>query len=499
MKNKFKNVGLLAFLGCAFLACGDDPFNEEENTSKKISVQFETAATEIAENAGEETLLLKLNRPAFFDAVLTLKSDDSFDGVLNTAPAAQSGLVQIQIRKGDTSAALKIIPIDNEEADVSKTITLRLHNLPLQFIEGPNKTVTLTVKDDDTMDPGVESIANFISQEVTLEETHATGIEYQIHLSEAVARESHIRITVSSEKGIYGAHYVTEPETDNSVLTLPVTVGSRVVAFKVKPVANDGITGELKIKLTISETSGSVRKGNNLEQTLTIKDDELAGKPMGYEVTAGNTIVKRFYEYNAEGRIAKANWENYTPYRTSGVDTYHYDANGRLMKVNKHAFKDMIYHWEGERIVRSDEVVDGIVRDYHEYYYDEYDNISGVVSYHLQNNGSFVKGFFTVYLYFPDGNVYKSLTYQDTENPEEPYLVSTKTYDGYIDQPNYFPMVNILPNKKAQTKLPTTYRVEEGQLDATYQMVYEYRPDGLPAKRIATSTGDMQTAVYHYY
>ena len=60
-------------------------------------------------------------------------------------------------------------------------------------------------------------------------------------------------------------------------------------------------------------------------------------------------------------------------------------------------------------------------------------------------------------------------------------------------------MSEVLPVKAMQTKLATTYRVEENEIDETYHMTYEYRPDGLPAKRIATSGGDMQTAVYHYY
>ena len=111
----------------------------------------------------------------------------------------------------------------------------------------------------------------------------------------------------------------------------------------------------------------------------------------------------------------------------------------------------------------------------------------------------FLKGLFTIYLYFSDGNLYKSLTYQESGDPEEPHLISTKTYDNYIDVENLFPMTEVLPGVRMQTKLATSYRLEEGETDMTYEMWYEFRPDGLPAKRIATTAGETQTAVYHYY
>lgn len=489
---------LIALLTITFLACDDDAL-EEENESKKITVQFETATRDVAENGGETTLLLKLSRPAFSNAILIMKADDAFPGVLNTDPAAENGLIAIEIQKGQMSAGLKLMPIDNQEQNGSKTLSLILHDLPLQYIAGSNKAVILTVKDDDTSVPVHESTANFIHQEITLEETYTAGVEYQIHFSEAVAIAGTVSVALSAENGTYGQHYATEPAAEENVLMLQVAAGSRVIGFRVKPVANNQITGELKLNLTIAETTGSIRKGNNLVQVLTIKDDELAGKPRGYELTGGNSIVKRFYEYNTDGRISKIRWETYSPYFSQGLETYHYDDNGRVISIDKHPGKQIVYHWSSDKIIRSDEVVSGVVRTYTEFEYDDAGLVGMATSYHIQNNGTFSKGLFTLYLYFLDGNLYKSLTYQDTQNPEEPYLVSTKTYDNYIDVVNHFPMSEVLPSVKLQTKLATTYRLEEGELDHTYNMIYEYRPDGLPEKRIATGPGDTQTAVYHYY
>lgn len=498
MKNLVWNTCLSGLFIVILLACDEDPLSGEGN-DLKIAVHFETATKEINEDAEEETIILRLDRPAPADAILFLKPGGDFAGNLTTAPEIVNGLIRITVQKGDVAAQIALKPTDNSDQHWHKTITLALHQLTPPFFSGTHPSINITIHDDETTHPYRESVANFIRQEATIEETYAAGIEYQIHFSEPVAIDSEITIALTAANGTYGSDFVTEPEAENNLLILPVAAGSSVIRFKVKPVDNSYITGHLSMGLSISETSGSIRKGTHLQDTFTIKDDELTGKPRGYEISAGNIVAKRFYEYDALGRIAKVNWENFNPYRTAGTEVYHYDNDSRLVKIDKYPGREIVYHWSGERITRFDEVSDGQVRHYSELHYDESGNVGLVTSYHLQPDGTYAKGLFTLYLYFMDGNLFKSLTYQDTQDPEEPYLVSTKTYEGYIDAFNPFPMSEIVPTVKTQTKLATTYRIEEGALDKTYQMVYEYRPDGRPGKRIATATGDLQTAVYHYY
>jgi len=494
MKKLTRGIGLLGFFSIALLSCDEDPLTEDATSAK---IQFQINTTEVVENTTESAVIIQFSKPASEDAIISLKTENDFANVLNTVPEIENGLINIAIQKGDVSTMLKLKPVDNLSKNGDKVLTLTFHNLPGQYVAGTNQSLSIVVKDDEVTDP--KTVANFIAQEATLEETNITGIEYQIHLSEALTSEAVIKIDLSSEKGTYDLHFVTEPAAENNTITLPVSAGQKIVAFKVKPVNNNDITGELNIKFTISQTGSPILKGEILEQTLIIKDEELAGKAKGYELSSGNTIVKRFYEYDAQGRIAKIDWENYTPFLTRGTDTYFYDENNNVVKINKHPFKDIVYHWSNGRIVKSDEVSDGVVVAYTEYEYDEAGNVGGHVTYNRLDNGEYAKGLFTIYLYFNDGNLYKSMTYQESNNPEEPTLLRTRTYDNYIDKTNPFPMTEVVPGVNTQTKLATTYRVEETELDLTYQLVYEYRPDGLPAKRIATATGDTQTAVYHYY
>lgn len=479
------------------ISCEDDVIPEHDSKDK-TTVQFERATSTVAENATEQSVAIKLTKPLVSDAQLTLKADDVFVENFTTTPAIVEGIIKIQLAKGATSATIKVVPVNNSEKDGDRVGSLSVQHLSVPYLTGTHRQINITVTDDESHSPAV-SVANFIERSITLEETASSWIEYQVHFSEAVAVDSEVKISINSEKGTYGVDFTSEPVAQDHTVALPVAAGSRVISFRMRPIDNNRITGDLNVNLSITETSGSIRKGNKLQEVLTIKDDELAGKPKGYEVTADNTIVKRFYEYDEQGRVSKVRWENYTPYLTQGTEIYHYDVNNRIAKIEKYPGREVLYHWTNGRVTKSETIWNGALHNYSEYAYDDAGNLGGVVTYHRQTDGSFAKGFYTIYLYFADGNLYKSLTYQDSSDPENPDLISTRTYDNYTQVDNPFPMTEVLPNVKMQKTLATTYRIEDSTGDLLYHMTYEFREDGQPEKRIATSGSDVQTAVYHYY
>ena len=481
-------------------SCETGPFNEDSDNIAKVEVEFEALAKEVDENDGEGTVVLRFSKPAPQDAILSLQPGEGYEGVVTTLPAIENGLINITVRKGDRTAEVKVKPVDNTQKDGHKVLTFQLHNLPSPFTAGIKSALTMTVMDDETSNPLQESVASFVDQDTTLEESNLAGIQYTIRFSKPAGPGSGIGITVASEKAVYGVHYETVPAAQQNVISVPVTEGLTEVTFTVKGIDNPEITGEFNVTFTITGTSGSILKGDNLVQDLLIKDDELARKPKGYVITSANATVRKFYEYDAQGRISKVNWETFTSFLTRGTDTYYYDAGNRLTRMNKHAGLDVNYLWLEGRIARSEEVREGVIQSYREYAYDDAGNVNGVVNYHRQEDGSYAKGLFLIFLYYQDGNVYKSLLYNDNaNNPDEPWLVSTKTYENYIDVANPFPMVEVLPLVNTQKNLSTSYRVEENGLDLRYNLVYTYRADGLPVKRIAEAQGDVQTAVYYYY
>lgn len=488
---------IIVLMAVTTISCSDDPLTEQENNSNRITLQFQTLAYVVGEKENGLTITVKFNKPLTSDGMLKLRVDDKFIAHLTAEPLVNNGVISIEVNRGETTGSFTVKPIDNEVQDGSRIAKVRIESLSGHFVLGANSEAGITITDDET--PGAVSMANFVQQTVSIEEKNTTGIEYQIHFSEVVAFASEVKIALTSEKGTYSIDYVSEPTAESDTITLQVNPGLRAISFRVRPVDNNRITGEMKINLSIAKTSGAIRKGNRLQETLAINDDELAGKARGYEVTAGSTVLKKFLEYDENGRVSKIHWETYNPYPSERTESYFYDANNRLIKVEKYPGRDVHYQWENGRISRSETLVTGVLREYHEYDYDEAGNLGAVASFYKQLDGSFSKGSTTIFLYFLDGNLYKSLAYIDSEDPENPTLISTKTYDNYIDSENPFPMTEVLPNIKMQTKLPTTYRVEESGQDLLYHMTYEFRPDGLPAKRIASSSNDTQTAVYHYY
>lgn len=481
-----------------FVSCDDDVITEHNSSGSKVTIAFESAAKTVAENGSEETFSLALSRPLAADAQLILKADNGIAENFTPSPAIVDGIIKIPLLKGATGATFKLSPVDNADKDGNRVGNLRIQSLSVPFITGTYSAMNITITDDDG-GTSVMSVANFIEQSITLAETADTWIDYQVHFSEAVSADSEVKIAITAEKGSYGIDFISEPAAENDIVTLHVAAGLRVIDFRVRPVDNARVTGDLKVNMAITEASGAIQKGNKLQQLLTITDDELAGKPKGYEVTAATDIVKRFYEYDEQGRVSKVFWQNYSPYLTEGTETYHYDANSQILRIEKYPGRDILYHWVADRITRSETMWHGVLHEYSQYDYDAAGNLGGVVSYYRQDDGSFAKGFYTIYLYFADGNLYKSLTYQDSNDPENPNLVSTRTYDNYIEASNPFPMTEVLPNIRMQKNLATTYRVEESGFDFLYQMTYEFDNDGKPTKRIATAGSHTQTAVYHYY
>jgi hypothetical protein len=82
---------------------------------------------------------------------------------------------------------------------------------------------------------------------------------------------------------------------------------------------------------------------------------------------------------------------------------------------------------------------------------------------------------------------------------EEPLIISTETFDNYLNKPNPFPVVEVLPNIKAQKELPASYRYEGNGHDLQYNFSYEFREDGQVGKRTTTGPRGVEVAVYYYY
>jgi hypothetical protein len=487
------NAFIAAGLFTSFLtSCNDD-----DDAQPLVTVQFAQDESLVQENATDKIIELHFDKSSVEDGEVEIAVNPEHAMYFTTNPATVNGKLLLQVHKSQSSVSFSLTPTNDTEINQDRSIEFVLKKAPGNFIIGSKDKFSLTIADDELR--STHSYANFIPANAVISEKYGEGHPIQIRLSECPAIDGIIVIKATSEKAVYGEHYITEPAFVDGELILSGSTGIGVVSFKVIPINNTVITGEFEIQFSIVGTDGNIKKGTKLIETFKISDDELANKPKGYQVGGGSWGLKQMIEYDALGRISKVHIETATPGKAERTETYFYNAAGQLEKINEYPNIDRVFTWENNRIVKSEKINHGVLKSYTVYEYNDLGYVSGTATYYLQPDGQMKIGTLLGYLYFTDGNLYKALTYQPVEGGGEPILLSTRTWDNYIDAENPFPMVDILPTVKTQTKLPSTYRLEENGNDILYNLSYEFRADGLLDKRVVTGTQTHETALYYYY
>ncbi|MCB0570849.1 MAG: hypothetical protein KDC66_13835 [Phaeodactylibacter sp.] len=338
--------------------------------------------------------------------------------------------------------------------------------------------------------------ASFAAQSGVLPEDQPEGISIEILFSRAAPRDGAVVVEWSGETEV--APFTTVPAMDsNGRLKLNVSAGATTASFVVHPINDAFSIGHVTITFTIVATEGGILEAGTETYQLAIMDDELAVRAKSFETTGGNWRLKRTYEYDDAGKVARVHWEKATPGLTTGTDTYTYAPNGLIKRINHFPDNDEYFIQENGRIIRSETIENGVITEYSEYDYDQAGNVGSQSAYHRQDNGEYTLSFVFLYLHFANGNLYKQLTYHHVAGVNDLELISTRTYDGYNNVANLFP-VEIIPGIKAQQTLPGSYRLEENSVDLLYQFSYEFRADGLAVSRHTSGAGTELT-VYEYY
>lgn len=496
MKTRFAKMtsGLLLV---ALMSC-EDP--EGLVSEQLVQVQFQNETLTISENSTAGALVvLTLIRNTTEAGTIRLTVAEGEYNRIQTNPVHVDGILSLPVAKGVNQLQFNVKPIDNALMEGDQTLLISIDESS-GFLLGEQKTFELVIEDDDTdgePEP-VLSTASFIEQSETVKENEG-AVTYKIVLSPVVSVDSKVIVEMNTNNS---STFVTQPASTNGRITLEAPAGSAELSFTVEAINNTVLTGHTEIEFSLVSTEGSVVLGQRVLQKVTISDDELAGRLKTYTIHAGESGEKRTYEYDATGRIARVVTVRNAPHNTTTLtDTYFYDAQDRVVKRNLWLGRDVVYTWENNRIERADVYQDGVLIQYANYAYDDAGNVGGVEPFYKQKDGSFKRGLFNIYLYFTNGNIYKALTYQDSPNSEEPVLVSTQTYDQYMDVNAPIAMFEILPTVKAQVNLAGAYRYEQHLInsDLSYTITYEFSPDGLPLKRTASAPGDTQVVLYDYY
>lgn len=485
----------MAFMMMAILfSCNDDETGDNPPSGSPVIVQFEDDAT-ISENAGLTKVTLTFNKPAPKDGTVIIEVTTDSPNDFQTEPAIEDDLIKFTVSEGDEGIDLAITPINNQVLDGNKEIELKLIEVSEGYTLGDKKSATITITDDEAA-----VSASFASDSSGVLENNDAGEVVLIELSASASAEGKIIVQLTEVPA--GLVLNTEPALDfNNKLELTVPLGATEVSFIVVPNNDELLKGHKTVKFNIVDTEGGVEKGATLSFEISIQDDELVGKPRSYESVGGGWRFKETYEYDEQGRVAEVYWEKATPVLSTGTNTYTYANNGLIESIKRSNTPDIdeLFHQENGRIVKSEEIANGVVSQYTLYDYDDAGNVSGSAIHYRQQSGEYKLGLIFVYLYFTNGNIYKQLGYAPVENSEDPEQVSSRTYDHYMDVNNPFPMISVIPNVVMQHQLPALFILEEGGGEYSYDISYEFLDNGLPSARTISGTGGTEITNYTYY
>lgn len=483
----------------AFISCENEL--EQPIPVENSVIQFTDNHVIINENEQEKNIVLNLSKPAQQTGTVSLVFTSNHLTKFVTEPANTNGRIEIPVINGSNAISFLIRPVNDTQLDGDKTLSLLIAEVSAGFKIGTQHALSVSILDDE--EPADERVeANFQVGQMTIGEDVSEGSLITVSLSAPAPAPGQIGIVYSSDHigyGIdirYGIDFITEPAIENDKITLALAAGAEQVSFKVIPINNQVWLGNRSMVFTLTNGLGSVRLGQSVVLLLNVTDDEPAPKIKGYETVGGGWRVKRLYEYGYDNNLAKIIWEQYTPSYQGGTYSYQYHQ-GRLHKMVENANRETYYVWEGERIIKEEQYTNGLMSKYVQYGYDQSGNIGEAAYYYRQPDGSMKMGLLFVYLYFTDGNLYKKMAYNPVNGLDNLSLISTATYDNYLDVENPFPL-EILPNVNSQPKLPGSYREEANSNNTLFNFTYEFDNQGRPLKRTASSNTGSEVTTYSY-
>lgn len=482
-------IGLLALVN--LIACKKDDLDPPGEDPTAVIVKFGNDVS-VAENAGPQEIAIHFNKAAQQAGNIEVKVNSDANAGFQTNPATVMGVITIPVVKNDTSATFTLTPVNNNLLDGERQISFEITEVSEGFEIGTQKNTLITILDDESV-----VAANFFAESGVLYENTPEGFEIKVLFTAAATHDGKVRLRLDEMPE--NPTFTTQPALSaNGEVELTVSAGAIVASLRVIPTDNALLKGHQSLAFSIIDAEGGIIKGEGLSFVLNLLDDELAGKPRFYETVAGNWRNKKTYHYDENGRIASIAWETATPNTRTGTDTYYYAANGLLERVNHSGNEDEYFYQENGRIVRSETIEDGVKTEYSDYDYDAAGNAAGRSQYYRQDNGAYVLSFIFVFLYQTDGNLYKQLSYIPGEDPANPILVSTRSFETYTTSANPFYTIEVIPGVKTQHLLPASYRLQENNVDLLYHFTYQFREDGLLEKRTTTGAAS-EVTTYGYY
>ncbi|QOI96099.1 MAG: hypothetical protein HRU69_00800 [Flammeovirgaceae bacterium] len=482
---------LVLFSGITLQSCEEADTVLSNPVSTPATVQFVSTNIGLSELATATEVTLQLSHPAPAAGTITININLENENDFTSQPAVEDGRIILPVAVGQLQVKFILTPTDNNLYTGNRNLLFTIGSVTTGLLIGTEKSLHVTIFENEQ-----PNLVNFEATEGSLQEQFTEGMIVTLGLSLQAVDAGEVELELVNATGLYGTYFTTEPEAINGKITMPVAAGTSSLPIKFIPVNNLTLNGHREFVVRIIDASGSVMKGDMLELNITLIDDELAGKPKSYETGAGEWKTKRVYEYNESGQIARIHVEQNS---LSWTETYHYDENNLLKKITKWTTDETIFKRDNQnRITRSEESREGVMKKYSIYSYDQAGNIGEVAVFHRQPTGEFVMSNLFVYLYYSNSNtVFKKLIYYPLPG-DEYALIQEETFEylasNYTQNP--FPMVDILPGVNSQPLYPSKYTLSRDGKVYTYYLSYEFNPVGYPVSR---TIGSREATRYQYY
>lgn len=221
---------------------------------------------------GNETYVrLTFDRPASENGTveLAIETNAIYNEHYETDHPFRNSTVILNIYKGQESARLKVTAINNVKYEGARFIIFQLKNPTEEFRLGSGIILTLTIDDDES-----PSVANFEVNSAALSEKDGNGIIVNIPFSAPAKGEGSVKVVLNAGQAVNGINFTINPQLDQNSFVLNVLRNATSVSFTVFPVDNELFTGNFILSFSIDDISGVMQKGDNVEYSLTLADDE---------------------------------------------------------------------------------------------------------------------------------------------------------------------------------------------------------------------------------
>lgn len=258
--HSFVLFGLIA----SAVSCDDDNDSSLSNTT----TQFAKTELTIAENAGEQTIVLSLNNIAPIDGEVVVQVNAITPTCYSTTPLAELGQLKVDVQKGLRKAYFKLTPTDNASLDGDKTVQFTITTVSRGYVTGVSREMLVTVTDDEV--PGA---AGFASSEIRVRENNTDAAELEILFPAPITADGVLVVELQSAAA-YGSEYITQPQAANGKIFLQVPKGSSSAVINLYPVDDKVLKADRVINFKLVDSNGGVSIGHNNTIEATITDDD---------------------------------------------------------------------------------------------------------------------------------------------------------------------------------------------------------------------------------